>query len=78
MPDRITGTYKAANLSTVHNNIKQYLSNQCLRVLLQIITIGNVHVIITVVSAKQVYNGEVKLFNKIKPFHLRVHFSHVP
>ena len=31
----------------------------------QAINIGDVHVIITLVSAKQVYNGKVKVFNEI-------------
>ena len=46
-----------------------FLNNyQVSRVLLQAINI--VHVIVTLVSAKQVYNGKVKLFNEIEPFHL--------
>ena len=61
-----------ARLSTGH---KKYLSYQCLRVSLQMITTGDFHVIITLVSAKQVCK---KLFNEIKPFRLRVHFSNVP
>ena len=35
------------------------------------IDIGNVLVIITIVSVKQVYNGKVKLFNEIEPLHFR-------
>ena len=33
------------------------------------INIGDIHVIITFVSAKQVYNGKVKPFNEKEPFH---------
>ena len=38
------------------------------------IGIGDCHVIITLVSAKQVYNGIVNLFNETDPVRLRVHF----
>ena len=38
---------------------------QALRALLQEINVGDVCVIITVVSAKQVYNGRVNLFCEI-------------
>ena len=41
------------------------LQGQALRASLQAIHIGDAHVIITLVSTKQVYNGKVKLFNKI-------------
>ena len=61
----MTGMYKAAVISTEHNNIFY----QALRVSLQVINIGNSRVIITLVSVKQVYNGKVKLFNEIEPFH---------
>ena len=48
-------------------------------VLSQTIDIGDIYVIITIISAKQVfanqvYNGKVKLFKEIELFHLQVHF----
>ena len=67
-------------LSAGRNNVFYQAS----KVLFQAINIGDVHVIITLVSAKQVYSGKVKLFNKIEPFHLQFcfhfapPFSHVP
>ena len=51
MPDWMNGTYKEADF-------------KC-RALSQAIYIGNVLVIIILVSAKQVNNGKVKLFNQI-------------
>ena len=47
------------------------------------IAIGEFLVIITIVSAKQVYNGKVKLFNETEPFrnsifHSISAFSQVP
>ena len=41
---------------------------------MQEINIGDVLVIITIVSAEQVYNGKVNLFNKIEPFRSLVRF----
>ena len=38
------------------------------------IHMGDVCVIIILVSAKQVHIGKVKLFNKIEPVHLQVRF----
>ena len=52
-------------LSAGHNIILYQAS----RVSFQAINIGDVHVIITIVSTKQVYNGKVKLFNENEPFH---------
>ena len=49
-------------LSAGHNI---FLTNLALRAMSQAINIGDVHVIITLVSAKQVYNGNVKVFNEI-------------
>ena len=50
------------------------LTYQALGALLQVINIGDVHVIITLLSAKQVYSGRVKLFNEIEPVCSCVHF----
>ena len=82
-PDQITGIYKATNFSArCNNNIKQCLSYKALRESLQAIYIGDVHVIITFVSVKQVYNDKVKLSTKLshsvrKFFHSVPAFSHV-
>ena len=63
-PDQMTGAYKAAVLRAGHNNIFQ----KALRVSFRVINIGDVCVIMTIVLAKQVYSGKVKLFNEIEPF----------
>ena len=65
----MTGMHKEADLKhrTKH---PIFLTNYPLRASLQAIDIGDVLVFITIVSAKQVYNSKVKLFNKIEPFHL--------
>ena len=62
---------KSFILSSGHNI---FPTNQALRTLLQAIDIDDVLVIITIVSAKQVYSGKVKLFNEIEPFRLRFRF----
>ena len=53
---------------------RNILAYQTSRASLKVINIDNVCVIITIVSAKQLYNGRVKLFNEIEPVHLLVHF----
>ena len=53
-------------LSAGCNNIYYQAS----RVSFQVINIGDIHIIITLVSVKQVYNRKVKLFNEIEPFRL--------
>ena len=63
MPDQMMGTYKPAVLSTGHSNTFYQAS----RVSLQAINIGDVCVNITLVSAKQVYNGKVNLINETEP-----------
>ena len=40
--------------------------------------IGDIHVIITLSSAKQLFNDKVKLSNEIEPFRSQVHFYSVP
>ena len=62
MSDWMTGTYKEDDISAWRNI---FLTKYALRALSHVINIGVVHVIITIVSAKQVYNGKVKLFNDI-------------
>ena len=47
MSDWITGTYKEDDISARHNI---FLTNYALRALSQVINIGEVHVIITLVS----------------------------
>ena len=60
MPDRMTGTYEVQvvifflPIKILGHRRKQLVSVMCL----------------TLVSAKQVYNGKVKLFNKNEPFRL--------
>ena len=49
-------------------------TNEALRASSQAIDIGDVLVTITLVYAKQVYNGNIKLFNEIETFRLRFHF----
>ena len=49
-----------------------------MRALSSAIDVGYGLVIITIVSAKQVYNDKTKLLNEIEPFCLRFHFPFLP
>ena len=71
MPCRPDDWYLQSGLSQgviISSNIFFY---QASKASLQAINTGNIYVIITLVSAKQVYNGKVKLFNEIEPFRSR-------
>ena len=60
----MTGMYKQADIK--YSNILAY---QALRASLQAINVSDFHIIITLLSAKQVYNDRVTLFNVIEPVH---------
>ena len=74
MPDRMTGTYKAGNFSSGHNKYQIISYLPSFEWSLQEINIGNVHAMITLVSAEQVYNGKVELFNETELFHSLICF----
>ena len=62
MPDHMAGTYKEADFKHRTYYVSYKLSFEGI---IASIDTDNILVIITPVSAKPVYNGKVKLFNKI-------------